>query len=351
MTRRFCGSIAALAFLASPAIAALGNPPAPIVSQNQRIGLGDDLSITLPQTGVTDATHTIDKLILFLNDRKLSSLHPIGNNPVTRTVTFRVVRSQADAPIWNTLLGSPHGYTAHWTAAVGYDDLGAISTNVPLDFIVLHKNTWLIFMAGLAAIVLSGIWAALYTGILRDQDGYYSLGRTQMLFWFFLIVGSFGYIWLITADLDILIPNTVLGLLGISATTALAAGFIDDDNRKKNTPALVPPAPVLAAAAGAGGAAAAAAPALIPAIPAPPMAASPVTFVEHVKKFAFDILCSGNTVDLHRFQILVWTLVLGAVFIESVYVDLAMPDFNTSLLTLMGISSGTYIGFKFREQP
>jgi hypothetical protein len=49
---------------------------------------------------------------------------------------------------------------------------------------------------------------------------------------------------------------------------------------------------------------------------------------------------------LSPFQIAVWTLVLGIVFIRSVYVDLTMPDFDATLLTLMGISSGTYIGFK-----
>jgi len=36
-------------------------------------------------------------------------------------------------------------------------------------------------------------------------------------------------------------------------------------------------------------------------------------------------------------------------FIISVWKDLLMPDFNTTLLSLMGISSGTYIGFKFPE--
>jgi hypothetical protein len=36
---------------------------------------------------------------------------------------------------------------------------------------------------------------------------------------------------------------------------------------------------------------------------------------------------------------------------RSVARDLVMPDFDTTLLGLMGISSGTYIGFKFPEKP
>ena len=40
---------------------------------------------------------------------------------------------------------------------------------------------------------------------------------------------------------------------------------------------------------------------------------------------------------------------LGVVFIGSVIRELIMPEFNPTLLTLMGISAGTYIGFKFPE--
>ena len=41
---------------------------------------------------------------------------------------------------------------------------------------------------------------------------------------------------------------------------------------------------------------------------------------------------------------------LGAVFVWSVYRNISMPEFDASLLTLMGISSGTYVGFKFPEK-
>ena len=50
--------------------------------------------------------------------------------------------------------------------------------------------------------------------------------------------------------------------------------------------------------------------------------------------------------DFHRFQMLAWTLVLGSVFIVKVFSDRTMPQFDSNLLLLMGISSGAYIGFK-----
>ena len=46
----------------------------------------------------------------------------------------------------------------------------------------------------------------------------------------------------------------------------------------------------------------------------------------------------------------VWTIVLGVIFAWSVYRNMTMPEFDASLLTLMGISSGTYVGFKFPEK-
>jgi hypothetical protein len=45
-----------------------------------------------------------------------------------------------------------------------------------------------------------------------------------------------------------------------------------------------------------------------------------------------------------------WTLVLGIVFLRQVYNELAMPEFSPSLLMLIGISSGTYLGLKVTSE-
>jgi hypothetical protein len=54
----------------------------------------------------------------------------------------------------------------------------------------------------------------------------------------------------------------------------------------------------------------------------------------------------SSTYDFHRFQMLAWTLVLGFVFVAKVLSERAMPEFETNLLLLMGISSGAYLGLK-----
>jgi hypothetical protein len=69
------------------------------------------------------------------------------------------------------------------------------------------------------------------------------------------------------------------------------------------------------------------------------------------KGLIVDLFSDGDGVSFHRFQIAVWTIVLGSVFVWSVYRNISMPEFDASLLTLMGISSGTYVGFKFPEKP
>jgi hypothetical protein len=63
-----------------------------------------------------------------------------------------------------------------------------------------------------------------------------------------------------------------------------------------------------------------------------------------------DLLLDSSGFSFHRFQILIWTLVLAVIFLSSVLNDLSMPVFSAPLLGLMGISNGTYLGFKFSEQ-
>jgi hypothetical protein len=43
-------------------------------------------------------------------------------------------------------------------------------------------------------------------------------------------------------------------------------------------------------------------------------------------------------------------MVVGAFFVAGVYNSLAMPEFSTTLLALLGISAGTYLSFKFPER-
>lgn len=195
----------------------------------------------------------------------------------------------------------------------------------------------------------------------------FSLGLTQMAFWFYLIVAAYVYICVTMKQVQIPI-GSALGLLGISSTTGLAAVFVDI---KKNDPAaderdkLKVEASSLNTRIGQ----------LTPAPPASINVLSPADLTELAAKtsrlaeintrlaqlpapqppsskgIVADLLDDGDGISFHRFQIVIWTIVLGAVFVWGVYRNLTMPEFDASLLTLMGISAGTYVGFKFPEKP
>jgi hypothetical protein len=67
------------------------------------------------------------------------------------------------------------------------------------------------------------------------------------------------------------------------------------------------------------------------------------------ENFLKDILSDADGISIHRFQMVVWTLVLSFIFVKGVYNDMAMPDFDSNLLTLQGISAATFVGLKMAE--
>src|SRR6185503_9061914 len=204
----------------------------------------------------------------------------------------------------------------------------------------------------------------------------YNLGRTQMAFWFFLIYASYMTIWLITSALDT-ITASLLALMGISAGTALSEAMIDSGKLSANADqmqslsaekqSLEQTIPELQTQIDALNAKTNLSPedtsnrdslnkqvqdrrarlALInPQLEQ--LAASADAAVS--KGFIRDILRDASGYSFHRFQIFAWTIILGIIFVSSVYNNLTMPEFSATLLGLMGLSSGTYIGFKFPEQ-
>jgi hypothetical protein len=62
--------------------------------------------------------------------------------------------------------------------------------------------------------------------------------------------------------------------------------------------------------------------------------------------FVTDLLSDGDGPSFHRYQMVLFTVVLAIIFVVKAASTLAMPEFDPTLLALMGISSGTYLGFK-----
>jgi hypothetical protein len=197
-----------------------------------------------------------------------------------------------------------------------------------------------------------------------------------MAFWFFLVYSSYVVIWLITNALDT-ITASLLGLMGISAGTALSEAIIDsgkdsatagqlqDFTAEKRT--LEQSIPELQSQVASVNAKATLTPddmtnrdslnkqlldyrTRLAQVNQQIEALTPSASSGISAGFLRDILGDASGYSFHRFQIFAWMIVLGVIFVSSVYNGLTMPEFSTTLLGLMGISSGTYIGFKFPEQ-
>jgi hypothetical protein len=299
----------------------------------QSPGSPDQASSPDGQSWIPGLKHSdVLKLIPYLDARPLKGIYPESIDPHNHLLTFHLARTEGSKEAWMDLLSNPGFAPRVMTFSVGLEDKEQMQTSATLSLIVIRKQ-WLILAIALFVIVLYIFFRlAGRTSLLRDgglsqgvMPGFsvlwksspkdpnlppFSLARTQMSFWFFMVIAAFVLIWLVIGDTDT-ITQGVLVLIGISAGTALGATAIDSSKGDPNAPA-------------------------------PPK--------EKTNGFLNDILSDTTGISFHRFQIAVWTIVLGFIFVRHVMNHLAMPEFSTNLLTLMGISSGTYLGMKLPDK-
>jgi hypothetical protein len=306
-------------------------------------GIGDQLEVTVRNFPalLEKVSGNCQAIILFVDRLPLRQMPPQSCNQYDGTVRYLLDRVPgSNDEEWHRLLGSPDGFDKKVRVSVGANDQFAYPTTVqafPLR--VLPSVGFYVFLGLLAFSLISFVYLCRHTGIIR-APGHpaspgvrpYSLSRFQMAFWFFLVINSYLFMWLITGELDT-ITDSVLALMGIGAGTALGAALIDSQPAGRAT---------LTTAT-----ATTATTETVTSVSAPVPSAPP----QPSQGFLTDILSdAGDGISIHRFQMFAWTLILGVIFIGSVYTELGMPDFSTTLLGLMGISSGTYLGFKLPEK-
>jgi len=301
----------------------------------KRAALGDGLSVMLkglkPETLET-LNHGCESLILFLNEIPTKGVPPDSCSLATGEVHFTLDRTDDSDKAWHILLEEPIAFRKIISVSVGPEGGLSFPTKVDdFELVVLPEGKFYAYFVGLAIFLLLLLRLSMRTPLLRDSavkapQGKlppYSLSRFQMAFWSFLVIAAYVFIWMITRELDT-ITGSVLALLGIGSATALGANLIDSGKTTTATATAGEPAQ--------------------PAAAPPPKSQASSGFLQ-------DVLSDGNGISLYRFQLFAWTLVLGVIFLTSVYHGLQMPQFNPTLLGLMGISSGTYLGFKVPEKP
>jgi hypothetical protein len=281
----------------------------------KRAGLDDRLSVHVNNfsTLLARANNDCAQIVLFLDGLPMKGLKPESCDRLDGHVRFRLLRTNDADTAWHALLGSPHGFTHTVTATLGPDAQNTIGNPQEFELEVLPRRQFWAFVVLLGAMLAIFLWLCRGTSLIRSGSPAvaptqrpYSLSLFQMAFWFFLVIASYVFLWLINDELDT-ITESVLALIGIGAATALSATLIDQNK------------------------------------PAPPT-------TEKSEGFIRDVLSDPTGISIHRFQMFAWTLILGVIFIGSVYKNLEMPQFSATLLGLMGISSGTYLGFKVPEK-
>lgn len=374
------------------------------------VGLNEQLLVRLTEGGQFPPSLDGSKYALFINGREVQGLPDAVYDPDQHGLVFQLKRNNDNKDLWTLLLGSPWPTEFTREASISLGERPADNKSSPQSTIGGSKEATLLklkvlpkwrFAIGLL-LVAGVLWLVLAHAsrrtTLRDnllpqiapRLQTYSLARCQMAFWFVLIFCSFIFLFLLTWDYNTITAGA-LTLMGISAGTALAAVAVDavkdspadainrglralglnsyDDVARMQqetddrTAALAKSQAQLA---------------LLLKVnqPSPeqqqqiaqlqqdiPKLNTEIlgrqgilrTYKEKTRPFLTQGLYRDLTTDLNgaainRLQVLCWTLVLGGVFLIGVHRDLSMPDFSATLLTLMGISSAGYVGFKYPEK-
>lgn len=267
----------------------------------------------------------IENLRLQLNGRVLIDSRATASAAADGTIEFPLIRGTNDHSAWNGVLGSPP-LSGEKTIRVSLVKSTGAAYPGPQDITFRIFNQFLLCVSAIICLLALGLLLYLgrKTNLLRDAviitststKGVpltdlrpFSLGRCQMAFWLFLITSAFLLIWIATGQFNGILTSDSLVLLGICGTTGLAAIGVDE----------------IKGSQGRYGASTS-------------------------QGFFRDILCADGGPALHRVQSFIWTIVLGSVFVRSAYASLQLPQFDATLLTMIGISGGLYIGFKFPEQ-
>jgi hypothetical protein len=375
-----------------PSPAPTASPAAPVqpqvTSYEGHLELDEIIQVEITNLADWAKTNDVSKLVPYLNGRAITGNYPEEIHVSKNHVHFHLHITPQNRDAWVDLLGEPPGTRRPVAFSVGLEN------HAPFDSVFDQSHpiplTVISPVYGVIALVVVLLTLGLFAGLARKTNLIrepgdcpvpgklrpYNLGRTQMAFWFFLIYVSYLVIWLVTDALDTITPS-LLGLMGISAGTALGEALIDSgkdstrDNQLQDVTAekqsLEQSIPALQSQLDAMNTKATLLPEDISnrdslnkqILDARTRLAQVVQQLQVLnstgstgasKGFISDILSDGSGYSFHRFQIFAWTIVLGIIFMSSVYNRLTMPEFSATLLGLMGISSGTYIGFKFPEK-
>ena len=285
--------------------------------------IGETIGIEIENLSSWSAQHDSHKLVPYLDGKALKGVYPEILDIPRNQLQFHLLRTDGARPVWSTLFEHP-GFERPVAVSVGLEDQGPFQTvfnyDNPLSLTVIPKRLGLIALVVSVAVFSLAIGLMFTTNIIRqsgprfqEKKRPYDLGRFLTLFWSTIIATSYFSVWLITGDSNL--PATTLALMGFSSTVVLAG------DATQTGPNEVSDSSITAAAS------------------------------SQSVGFLGDLLSDSNGYRFHRFQLLIWNLLLGFIFLFLVWEHLALPSFSQSLLALVGIGTAIHLGFNFLERP
>ena len=214
-------------------------------------------------------------------------------NVLDSLATYMIIATVIGARLGHVLFYQPEYYFAHLIEILKIWEGGLASHGAAVGIIITILVTFIILAATSNLIRIA------------DDNSPFSLALTQLAFWSIVIASSFSYIWIVTDALPPITGSTLV-LLSVSALTTAGAKLVDIRAGSNN------------------------------------QLARSISFLE-------DILQDEIGYSVHRAQMFMWTVIMVIIFVTNVIRFQQIPQLDESLLALMGISSGTYVGLKTME--
>lgn len=314
----------------------------PSSSDSTHFQLNDEVVLDVQNLAVALRERPGKDLRLYVDDIALP-MPPVAvdtlRNCTVATVRFQLVRNATTEPIWQLFYKVPGRYEHPSTFNVGFDT-GQLGKAYPGSPDRLHLELvqvpWLLVGLGLLGLLgLAFYWLLRNSNFIRSDlsrripldkaglasvfsQGYrqvpYSLAKTQVAYWTLLIVAAYLMISMVTAALPT-IPTGLLGLLGISIANGLFSSIIS--RPAPNAPATTAKGEVLNATSSRG--------------------------------WFQDVLTDDTGISVVRLQFVVFNVIAGLYLVRQVLVAWALPDFDSSLLALISISSAGFLVQKTNE--
>ncbi len=304
-----------------------------------RARLGDKISVKVDSLGLLLklAKNDINKIELKINEKVVPDLRPLRKAD-DNTLEYLLASNEKNHAIWDSLGIKSNKLVMPVTVGLAFDNK---EDNEKADFmgsdfkLILKNDTVISVLFGIGAVLFAFSFMRLgkFDARLRNygSDSPYSLSLVQMAVWYYIVTMSFIYLYVTNGCMPELNNSTMI-LLGISSVTAIGAKVIDSSNKDKMQE-------IADKASDTGS--------------EKDMEGKTMSEkLEEMKSrnFLYDILSDEYGLALSRFQIFVWTIIMVVIFVNDVLTTLAIPDFtDTNVLTLMGISSGSYVGYKMKE--